>query len=109
MRLDEPSAASRRLSPGQHPAFSHDGKWVAFAAPYQRELRIWRIRPDGTGRAPIGRGMRHEARPAISPDGRVVAYVAAEDAPRRHLYLRRFDGSGDRILFSDGDGEYPVW
>jgi len=99
----------RRLSPGQHPAFSRDGAWIAFAAPYQRELRLWRVRSDGTGRAPIGRGIRHEARPAISPDGRIVAYVAAEEPPRRHLYLRRFDGSGDRILFADGDGEYPVW
>jgi Tol biopolymer transport system component len=99
----------RRLAPGRHPAFSHDGEWIAFAAPYQRELRLWRMRPDGTGRAPIGRGIRHEARPAISPDGRIVAYVAAEEPPRRHLYLRRFDGTGDRILFADGDGEYPVW
>ena len=78
-------------------------------APVKRELRLWRIRPDGSGRAPIGRGMRQEARPAISPDGRLVAYVASESRPRRHLYLRRLDGTGDRILFADGDGQYPVW
>jgi hypothetical protein len=99
----------RRLSPGRHPAFSPDGEWLVFAAPAKRKLRLWRIRPDGTGRAPVGRGVRHEARPAVSPDGRLVAYVAAEEEPRRHLYLRRFDGSGDRILFSRGDGEFPVW
>lgn len=99
----------RRLSPGRHPSFSHDGEWLAYAAPVKRELRIWRMRPDGSGRAPIGRGLRHETRPAVSPDGRLVAYVAAEDRPRRHLYLRRFDGSGDRILFADGDCEFPVW
>lgn len=109
VRLDDPSAAPERLSPGQHPTFSHDGAWLAFAAPYRRELRIWRMRPDGSGRAPIGHGVRHEARPTLSPDGRLVVYVAAEEAPRRHLYLRRFDGSGDRILFADGDGEFPVW
>jgi Tol biopolymer transport system component len=109
LRLDDPEAPPQRLAPGQHPSFSRDGEWLAFAAPHQRELRIWRMRPDGSGRAPIGRGIRHEARPTLSPDGRMVAYVAAEDAPRRHLYLRRFDGSGDRILFADGDGEYPVW
>ena len=99
----------RRLSPGRHPTFSPDGEWLVYAAPFERELRLWRIRPDGSGRAPVGRGVRHEARPAISPDGRLVAYVAAEEEPRRHLYLRRFDGSGDRILFAEGDGEYPVW
>jgi Tol biopolymer transport system component len=109
VRLDEPGAPPQRLSPGQHPSFSRDGDWLAFAAPHQRQLRIWRMRPDGSGRAPIGRSIRHEARPTLSPDGRVVAYVAAEEPPRRHLYLRRFDGSGDRILFADGDGEYPVW
>jgi Tol biopolymer transport system component len=105
----EPGSEPRRLSPGRHPSFSSDGEWIAFAAPAGRELRIWRIRPDGTGRAPIGHGIRHEARPAFSPDGTLVVYVAAEERPRRHLYVRRFDGSGDRILFADGDGEYPVW
>jgi hypothetical protein len=101
--------ALRRLSPGRHPTFSPDGEWLVFAAPMKRELRLWRIRPDGSGRAPVGHGIRHEARPAVSPDGRLVAYVASEEEPRRHLYLRRFDGSGDRILFSKGDGEFPVW
>jgi Tol biopolymer transport system component len=117
VRDDPPSAeiyylergALRRLSPGRHPAFSPDGDWLVFAAPVKRELRLWRIRPDGTGRAPVGRGIRPEVRPAVSPDGRLVAYVASEAQPGRHVYVRRFDGSGDRILFSAGDGEFPVW
>ncbi|MGH0032112.1 MAG: TolB family protein [Myxococcota bacterium] len=99
----------RRLSPGRHPSFTSDGVWVAFAAPFQKESRLWRMRADGTGRSPIGRGVRHESRPAVSPDGTLVVYVAAETQPRRHLYVRRFDGSGDRILFADGDAEFPVW
>jgi hypothetical protein len=37
-----------------------------------------------------------------------VVYVAGVDF-RRHLYLRRFDGTGDRILLADGDGERPIW
>jgi Tol biopolymer transport system component len=97
------------LAPGRQPRYSADGSWIVYSAPLQREWRIWRMRPDGSGRAPIGRGQRSEARPTLSPDGRFVAYVASEEAPHRHLYLRRFDGSGDRILFADGDGENPVW
>jgi Tol biopolymer transport system component len=52
--------------------------------------------------------MYTEQRPTISPDGRLVAYVAEIDH-RQQLYLRRFDGSGDRVLFANGDGAFPVW
>ncbi len=100
---------TRMLAPGRQPRYTPDGTWIVFSAPVQREWRIWRVRPDGTGRSPIGNGQRSEARPAVSPDGRYIAYVAAEQPPRRNLYLRRFDGSGDQILFADGDGEHPVW
>jgi Tol biopolymer transport system component len=70
--------------------------------------KLFRIRPNGTGRARIGNGALEEQRPAISPDGRYVVYLS-ELGPRERLYLRRFDGTGDRLLFRDGDGAYPVW
>ena len=97
------------LAPGRQPRFSADGAWIVYSAPVGRDWRIWRVRPDGSGRAPIGGGERNEAGPTMSPDGRFVAYVSTEVPPRMNLYLRRFDGSGDRILFADGDGENPVW
>ena len=97
------------LAPGRQPQFSPAGDWLVFVAPLRDMGRLWRMRPDGTARAPIGRGAREESHPAVSPDGRFVAFVAAEQAFRRQLYLRRFDGSGDRILFADGDADYPVW
>jgi Tol biopolymer transport system component len=98
-----------RVAPGRDPAFSPDGGWIVFGARTGRQWRLWRVRPDGSGRAPIGSGVRTEMWPTVSPDGRLVAYVTSEQPPRTHLYLRRFDGSGDRILFSNGDTEYPVW
>ena len=33
---------------------------------------------------------------------------ATEDY-RETLYVRRFDGSGDRILYADSDASHPVW
>jgi Tol biopolymer transport system component len=100
--------APRALAPGREPTFSPDGQWIAYSAPVRGLWKVWRVRPDGTGRAPIGRGMREEQRPAISPDGRLVVYVSELDH-RQQLYLRRFDGTGDRILFANGDGGHPVW
>lgn len=109
LRVLEQGAQTLVFSPGRQPRYSADGTWIVFSALLQGDWRIWRVRPDGSGRAPIGRGQRSEGRPTLSRDGRFVVYVASEEPPRRHLYLRRFDGSGDRILFADGDGENPVW
>ncbi|MDH3213816.1 MAG: hypothetical protein OEM05_15145 [Myxococcales bacterium] len=100
--------APRAVAPGREPSFSPDSEWIAYSAPVRGEWKLWRVRSDGSGRAPIGRGMREEQLPAISPDGRLVVYVSEVDH-RQQLYLRRFDGTGDRILFADGDGAYPVW
>jgi dipeptidyl aminopeptidase/acylaminoacyl peptidase len=101
-------APPRRLGPGRDPAFSPDGQWVIYAAPERRSWRILRVRPDGTGRAPVGETDLEEQQPAFSPDGR-LALIVVHDEYARRLHLRRIDGSGDRILFEDGDAEFPVW
>ncbi len=97
----------RRLGPGREPSFAPDG-WLLFSARVAGQWQLWRIRPDGTGRARVGEGVLDEGHPAVSPDGRYVAYVVGQDQ-RRYLNLRRIDGSGDRILFRNGDAEFPVW
>lgn len=97
----------RRIAPGSHPTFTPDG-WIVYSAPRAGSHRLYRIRPDGSGRAPIGRGVLDERYPAVSPDGRLVVYLA-EQEHRSRLYLRRLDGSGDRLLPVDGEVERPVW
>jgi Tol biopolymer transport system component len=96
------------LSPGKEPSFSADGEWIVFSARLKREWTIWRIRPDGTGRASLGQGGFDEQRPSLSPDGRLFVYVA-DTRYHQRLYLRRIDGTGDRILLTDGDGDRPIW
>jgi hypothetical protein len=105
--LRSPEAEPRRLGPGRDPRFC-GSEWIVYSAPIQRGRRLWRVRPDGSGRAPIGRGVLDEEFPSCSPDGKVVAYGVVEEH-RDLLYVRRFDGSGDRILFADGDAAQPVW
>ena len=101
-------AAPRPLAPGRDPRFADRGGWIVYAAPSGRASRLFRVRADGSGRAPIGPGGRDEVWPSASPDGKLVAYVASEETSRRVL-VRRFDGSGDRLLLATGDGEHPVW
>jgi TolB protein len=104
---DEPSEP-RVLARGRDPVFTPDGEWVVYSAATSAGQRLWRVRPDGGGRAPLGRGLHEEVHPAVSPDGRFVAYVSQE-ADRDSLRVRRFDGSGDRLLLESGDGSTPAW
>jgi hypothetical protein len=100
--------APHLLAPGRDPRFTGTGGWIVYAATNGRASRIFRVRADGSGRAPIGSGARDEVWPSASPDGKLVAYVASEEE-RHRVLVRRFDGSGDRILLASGEGEHPVW
>jgi Tol biopolymer transport system component len=101
-------AAPRALAPGRDPRFAERGGWIVYAAASGRTSRLFRVRADGSGRAPIGAAGTGEGWPTASPDGKLVAYVANVGSGSR-LLVRRFDGSGDRILLATGDGEHPVW
>jgi serine/threonine-protein kinase len=46
--------------------------------------------------------------PAISPNGRFLAYESDESG-RFEIYLRSFPDGGHRIQVSDGGGVHPVW
>lgn len=99
----------RDLGEGRFPAFSPDSEWIADSR-RGRDNRwaLHRIRADGSGRRPVGQGTRNEIQPTFSPDGRLVLYVSDNGFDER-IYVRRFDGTGDRILIDSGGGIDPVW
>ncbi len=103
-----PGVEARALSPGREPTFSPDGEWIVYSAWSQKGWHLRRIRPDGSARSALGVPTRDERNPAVSPDGRHLVYVS-EEAGISRLYVRRFDGSGDRILLEQGGAAFPVW
>lgn len=107
--LDTPSEAPRMIGRGTDPVFTPDGAWIVYSATVKQGSRLFRVRPDGTGRTPIGAGLADEADPTVSPDGAFVAYVGQDDDERERLRVRRFDGTGDRPFLTSGDGDAPVW
>ena len=46
--------------------------------------------------------------PAVSPDGRFIAYVSTE-SERQEIYLRRFPAGEGRWQLSNNGGAYPRW
>ena len=108
MAIDLASGAERRLGAGREPAFSPIGDWIVYSAPSRAGWRLRRMRVDGSARSPTTAGIRDEKMPAVSPDGQFVAYVREATGLER-LFVRRLDGSGDRILLDSGAVFAPVW
>ena len=63
----------------------------------------------GTGRGTFPDGPLSEYEPAVSPDGKLIAYVGVDENLNRVLYVRRMDGTGERMLFNDGAALGPIW
>lgn len=109
MRSSEP--VPRLIARGREATFSPLGDWVVYSREVDDGWRLWRMRPDGTGKTALGhrpQGEADERHPTVSPDGRYVVYVAEREG-RQRIRIRGMDGSGDRLLIEDADGTQPVW
>ena len=93
------------------PAWSPDGKWIAFIPGAPRK-GVWAMRSDGSKlhRITIGRGI--PASPSWSPTGRWIVF-ADRQSPRsdsHDIYVVRSNGSGLRRLASSRlDEGAPAW
>jgi hypothetical protein len=99
---------NRVLGPGRYPAFSPDSEWMVYSQKIGEHWVLYRVRPDGSGRKRIGSGGLDEIQGEFAPGGRLILYVG-DDGYNQNLYLVRFDGSGDRVLFGDGGAQNPIW
>ena len=82
------------------PAWSPDGRWIAFDT--SGYGNIYKVRPNGTGLTKLftGHGVHEGWYPAWSPDGRWIAFVRDQ----RHgseIWRMRPDGSDKHRLYTD--------
>jgi serine/threonine-protein kinase len=94
--------------------WSHDGRWLIFRTGGQVTgvgLRnIYGIRVGDTTVVPLAADPRFdEEAPALSPDGRWLAYESSESG-RTEVYVRPFpDVTGGKWQASTDGGEAPLW
>jgi Tol biopolymer transport system component len=86
-----------------------DGRTIVFQQQIDSLLGIWSARIGGDGRAqPVVVGGFNAYMPAVSPDGRWLAYVSNESG-RNEIYVRAFPNRGAAVQISDSGGVEPVW
>jgi dipeptidyl aminopeptidase/acylaminoacyl peptidase len=108
--VDPQGGPPRVIARGKEPGFAPSGDWIVYSGQQRGRWRLWRMRPDGSGKLVLGTGTLDEHEPAVSPDGRFVVFVGREkDSTRERLYLRGFDGRGDRPLLEREEGAQPAW
>jgi dipeptidyl aminopeptidase/acylaminoacyl peptidase len=89
----------REIARGRSPAWSPDGRWIAFLSGQKVGSGIFLIHPDGTGLHAIGnRHLELGANPpAWSPDGRTLVYTR-QTANGQQLWAIGMDGTHARAL-----------
>jgi eukaryotic-like serine/threonine-protein kinase len=105
VRYDANAKQFLPLLPGVHafdPSWSADGKWVAYTA--YPDHALWRSRSDGTDPLQLTSPPGQVFAPAISPDGKQVAYMNSAGA----ICLIGMDG-GSPPTIVEKDGSWPHW
>ncbi|MGO9273980.1 MAG: protein kinase domain-containing protein, partial [Terriglobia bacterium] len=82
------------------PAFSRDGKWIAYSKGEAREL--WRSRADGTDSRQLTFDRLAGCLPAWSPDGKQIAFTGrSKTSEPTQIYVISPDGGNPKLLLPD--------
>lgn len=102
----------RLLARGGDACFTPDGKWLFYSHKTTRNVwKIWQMRPDGSAKHPFGDSPYYEYKPAVSPDGRYLLYIALSKPGEANslVMVRSLADGRDRALVIDGTALDPVW
>ena len=89
--------------------WSRDGRFIlGIARAAGTNWDVWAYPLDGSKPFAVVTGPAPDMEPALSPDGRWVAYSSNESG-RAEIYLQSFDGPGGRQQVSNQGGRDPRW
>jgi serine/threonine protein kinase len=108
-RADQPLITSTFVE--DHPAFSPDGRRVAFASERTGTAEIWLAEADGSSPRQLTQGPGlMQGFPRWSPDGRRIAFDSRSEDGVYDIWTIDADGASPRRLTQDpGDENEPSW
>jgi len=94
-RMDSDGGNPKQLTNGlaeYFPQCSPDGKWVVYYSTPSTKPTLWKVPIDGG--EPVQLTDEHSIFPAISPDGKLIAYIYQDERanPKRGLAVVPFEG-----------------
>jgi Tol biopolymer transport system component len=99
------ATVARSLGAGLSPAWSPNGRLIAFDAIVNRNDDIWVMRADGRGRRRVTTNPAPDYFAAWSPDGRSIVFTS-DRGNGEDLYVIGADGRGERQLAIDEFREF---
>ena len=79
------------------PAWSPDGRKIAFASERDGNSEIYLMNADGSAQRRLTDNLAYDGDPAWSPDGQKIIFVSNRDG-RYAVHVMNADGSGQRSL-----------
>ena len=84
----------------EEPAWSPNGKWIAFGSDRNGNFDIYVVHPDGTGLHQLTSSTCEDTEPSWSPDGSRIVFTSRRGG-FPHLWTMNADGTGERRLAED--------
>ena len=100
-----------KSTPGdvQTPAWSPDGRKLAFVSRRDGNSEIYVMNADGSGQENLTQQPASDSHPSWSPDGRKLAFVSRRDG-NSEIYVMNADGSGLRNVTRTPSNDLdPAW
>ena len=97
--LGADGTAARSLGAGLSPAWSPNGRSIAFDTLVERNYDVWMMRADGSGRRRVTQDPALDYFASWSPDGASIVFTS--DRGGEDLFVIGADGSGERRLTDD--------
>ncbi len=89
------------------PAWSPDGKMIAFTSNRDGHPQIYVMNADGSGVRRVSKSAVADFSPTWSPDGKWIAFASTRDGAT-NIYMMDLNGNNVTQLTKDG-GDHPVW
>jgi TolB protein len=90
------------------PAWSPDGRTIAFVSNRDGAMQLYAVSPDGSNLRRLTHGEADEWAPAWSPDGGRLAFWSEREGGQAEVFVMDADGSNVRRITSGARGDWGL-